>query len=560
MVVADWAPMLERLRAAIAQLEAAPPGVPADLLRESIAFLQWLEAGNFTFLGMREYELSGNAETGDLVPRGGAGLGVLRDEAVQVLRRGTELVAMTPEVRRFFFAPAPLIITKANVLARVHRRAHMDYVGIKTYKGDGTPRGEIRVVGLFTSQAYVRSPVEIPFLRHKVESVLAGSGHPPASHDGKALLNILDTFPRDELFQISAGQLQEWAEGMLELETRPRVRVFARIDRFDRFVSVLVYAPRDRYNTKVRERIGALLAEVYKGSVVAFYPHFGEGPLVRVQFIIARFSGATPSPDTAEIERQIVDIVRTWDDRLADAIAGLGERAEALQAKYGAAFSSGYAETFPAQRALGDIERIERLGPDRPIAIDFYRAADAPPHRIHAAVYRFGAPISLSERVPVLENLGFSAIDERSYRITPRFADGTREVTLHDMVLESADGAPIDIGRHGKRLEDCFLSVFRGEADNDGFNRLVVAAERRLARGRRAQGLCRLPAPARLPVRAALPRRYADAPCRARARVPGAVPSALRPGPPPRHGRPRGCGGAGPGAHRERARHRAEPR
>jgi glutamate dehydrogenase len=476
LVVTDWAPMLERLRAARRHLEAAPPSVPADLLRESIAFLQWLENGNFTFLGLREYQLSGDAETGDLVPDGGPGLGVLRDQAVQVLRRGTELVAMTPEVRRFFFSPSPLIITKANVMSRVHRRAHMDYIGIKTYDDDGTSKGEIRIVGLFTSQAYVRSPAEIPFLRHKVERVVAASGHPPTSHDGKALLNILDTFPRDELFQIGVKQLQEWAEGILDLEMRPRVRVFARVDRFDRFVSVLVYAPRDRYNTKVRERIGALLSEAYKGSVVAFYPYFPEGPLVRVQFIIGRYSGPTPDVDTGELERQIVGIVRTWDDRLTDAIVGLGERAEGLQAKYGSAFSAGYAETFAAERALQDIERIERLGPDRPIAIDFYRAPDASPHRIHAAVYRFGAPISLSERVPVLENLGFSAIDERSYRITPRFPDGVREVTLHDMVLETDNGSPIDLKRHDRRLEDCFLSVFRGDADNDGFNRLVVAA------------------------------------------------------------------------------------
>jgi glutamate dehydrogenase len=378
LVVADWAAMLARLRAAITQLEVAPPGVPADLLGESIAFLKWLEAGNFTFLGSREYELSGDAETGDLIARGGPGLGVLRDHTVHVLRRGTELVAMTPEVRRFFFARAPLIITKANVLSRVHRRAHMDYVGIKTYAADGKTRGEIRFVGLFTSQAYVRSPVEIPFLRHKVARVIETSGHPPASHDGKALLNILDTFPRDELFQIGAAQLQEWAEGILELETRPRVKVFARVDRFDRFVSLLVFVPRDRYNTHVRERIGALFAEAYQGRVSAFYPYFPEGPLVRVQFIIGRYEGTTPTVDASELERQVADIVRTWDDRLADAIAGLGARADGLQAKYGAAFSPGYAETFPAKRALEDIERIERLGPDRPIAIDFYREVDAP--------------------------------------------------------------------------------------------------------------------------------------------------------------------------------------
>ena len=477
IVVADWAKMRRRVQGAIGELEMAPASVPRDLLIESIEFLRWLEQDNFTLLGQREFDLAGDPETGDLVSIDGSGLGVLRDPDLQVLRRGTELVAMTPEIRRFFFAPAPLIITKANVMSRVHRRLHMDYVGIKTYRSDGSPKGELRIVGLFTSQAYVRPPAAIPFLRHKVQQVLAAAGYPPGSHAAKALAHILDTFPRDELFQIGVDRLQEWAEGILDLETRPRVRLFVRIDRFDRFVSALVYVPRDRYSSQVRERIGALLSATYAGRVAAFYPYFpAEGPLVRVQLIIGRYSGATPVADVAELERQIAEIVRTWPDRLADALATQGPRAAELQAKYGNAFSAGYAETFPAERALNDIERIERLGPQLPVAIDFYRAEGAPAHQVHAAIYRFGAPIPLSERVPILENLGFSAIDERSYHIMPHFADGDRLVTLHDMVLERSDGTPLELEKQDRRLEAAFLAVFRGDADSDGFNRLIIAA------------------------------------------------------------------------------------
>jgi glutamate dehydrogenase len=476
VVVADWRPMLERLETGRRQLDLAQANLPPEALGEATAFLSWLERANFTFLGARSFELVGDRTSGELRPVDGTGLGVLRDPNVQVLRRGRELVAMTPEVRGFFLEPAPLIITKANVVSRVHRRAHMDYIGVKTYRGDGTPMGELRFVGLFTSQAYVTPPSQIPLLRHKVETVLAASGYPAASHAGKALLNILDTFPRDELFQIGAKELAAWCEGILDLETRPRVRAFTRIDRFDRFVSVLLYVPRDRYNTRVRERIAALLCQTYDGRVAAFHPYFPEGPLVRVQFIIARFAGVTPQADVAELERRIVEIVRTWEDRLADAIAAQGERAQALQGKYGAAFSAGYAETFPAERALEDIKRIERLGTRHPVVIDFYRVPAMAANRVHAAVYSLGAPIPLSQRVPVLENLGFSAIDERSYHILPRFPEGERSVTLHDMVLETADGAPIELERHDKRLEACFLAVLRGEADNDGFNRLIVSA------------------------------------------------------------------------------------
>jgi glutamate dehydrogenase len=476
VAVSDWGKMRRRLEAAIGEFAAVSPPIATDLRAEALAFLNWLAKDNFTFLGMREFELTGDPESGDLLPRQGSGLGVLRNPAVEVLRRGSELVAMTPEIRRFYFAPAPLIITKANVVSRVHRRAYMDYIGIKTYHRDGTLKGELRLVGLFTSQAYVRPPSEIPFLRLKVAQVLAASGYPAASHAGKALANILNTFPRDELFQIGVERLKAWSEGILDLETRPRVAVFARVDRFDRFVSLIIYVPRDRYNTGVRERIGALLAAAYQGRVSAFYPYFSEGPLVRVQFIIGRHRGTTPKVEPAWLEAEIGEIIRTWQDRLLEAIARLGPSGEALIAKYRNAFPAGYAEGFPPQRALKDIERIERLGPERPMAVDFYRPAEAPAGRLHAAVYRFGGPIALSERVPVLENLGFRAIDERSYHLKPRFADKLVDVTLHDMVLERADGGPIELVGNDSRLEGCFLAVFRGEADNDGFNRLILSA------------------------------------------------------------------------------------
>jgi glutamate dehydrogenase len=467
--VADWKPMLRLVEVAARRLEEAPANLPAGVLAESVAFLRWLAAGNFTFLGAREYRLAGNGEAGTLAPATAEGLGLLRDPEVHVPSRAAGHAGTTP-------GSLPLLITKASVPARVHRRVYMDCVSVRTYRPLGDPDGEVRFVGLFTSRAYTASPGETPLLRHKVASVLALSGHPAASHDGKALLNVLETFPRDELFQIETEDLRQWGEGILDLETRPRVRVFARIDRFERFVTVLVYAPRDRYTSDARERIGALLAEAYRGRVATFYPYFTDGPLVRVQFVIARGEGATPRVDTGTLEERIADIVRTWDDRLIEAIAAHGPQSEALRAKYGAAFPAGYAATYPAERALGDIARIERLGPQLPVAIDFYREPGEPASRLHAAVYRFGGPISLSQRVPVLENLGFRAIDEQSFVLSPRFLDGPRAVTLHDMVLETADGAPIDLGVHHERLDACFRAVFGGEADNDNFNRLVVSA------------------------------------------------------------------------------------
>ncbi len=467
--VTDWKPMLRLAGAAARGLEETASSLPSGVLEEYIAFLRWLTAGNFTFLGAREYCLAGNGEPADLVPAPAEGLGLLRNPDVHVPGRPADHGGRTS-------GSLPVLITKASVQSRVHRRVYMDCVTVRAYRPSGGIDGEVRFVGLFTSQAYTTSPREIPLLRHKVASVIEQSGYPAASHDGKALLNVLETFPRDELFQIETVELRRWGAGILDLGIRPRVRVFARADGYDRFVTALVYVPRDRFASGVRERIGALLADAYQGCVAAFYPYFTDGPLVRVQFVIARSGGTTPDVDTATLEARIASIVRTWDDRLVEAIAAHGPEPEALLAKYGAAFPPGYAATFPAERALDDIARIERLGPQMPVAIDFYREDGEPADRLHAAIYRFGGPISLSERVPVLENLGFRAIDERSYELAPRYPDGVREVTLHDMVVETADGAPVDLGPHDERLEACFRAVVGGEADNDNFNRLIVSA------------------------------------------------------------------------------------
>ncbi len=476
IAVADWQTMLSRFDRTIIGLESNPPPIAPGLLSETLAFCRWLRDGHFTFLGAREYRLQGDAATGEPVPVPETGLGVLRDPSIHVLSRDGDALAITPEIRRFLFTPQPLIIAKSDIMSRIHRRAQMDYVGVKTYAKDGRLSGELRIVGLFTSQAYTQPAGRIPFLRHKVEHVVSQSGFASGSHASKSLSNVLETFPRDELFQIGEGQLLDWARGIVDLELRPRVRLFVRRDRFDRYVSALVYAQRDRFSTAVRERISTLLAEAYDGQVSGFTPFFPEGPLVRVHFVVSRNSGPPPAVDLSELERLITEATRTWDDQLTAAITSAGQSLSSLVPRYGKAFSTGYAETFSASRAVEDIARIERLSSDRPVAIDFYREPKDPPGRVRGAVYRYDTPIPLSDRVPVLENLGFSVIDERSYRVHPQLDGGPREVALHDMMLETADGAPLDLTGVDVRMEDCYLAVHRGLADNDAFNRLVVIA------------------------------------------------------------------------------------
>ena len=477
-VVADWRPMMKRLERAIMAYTDVPPAVPVSELAEAVQFLRWLVDKNFTFLGMAALAFVGGVQRGRLEPVAGSGLGILRDEDVRVLRRGRDMVRMTPEIRQFFLSPSPLIISKANVRSRVHRRAHMDYVGVKIYGENGEFSGELRIVGLFTSSAYTKSVRTIPVIRHKVDTVMRSSGFSPDGQAGKALQNVLETYPRDELFQIGTAQLLDFAIAIQQLDLRPRVRVLPRLDEFDRFVSVLVYLPRSGFSTDGQERIGAFLADTYRGRVSAVYPFFPEGPLVRIHYIIGRYDGNTPVREIAFLEDEITTIIRTWPDRLERRIKrelqpGLAAK---LRPVYRDAFPAAYQESVAVERALEDIANIEKLTPENPVAIDFYRRRVQSPRTVRVTLYNLEDSIPLSRRVPIFENLGFSVIDESSYTITPRREEGAAEISLHDMVLRTQDGEALHLADHKERLEEAFLAVWRNQASDDPYNRLVLKA------------------------------------------------------------------------------------
>ena len=293
------------------------------------------------------------------------------------LRRGNELVTITPEIREFLKEPKLLIMTKAAVRSRIHRRVHLDYVGVKRFDPDGHLVGECVFCGLLTSTAYTRSVRAIPYLRRKVDRVINRAGFDPASHSGKALVNVLEHYPRDDLFQIDEDTLYQFAIAIMQLDERPRVRVLPRRDRFDRFVSVLVYIPRDRYDSQIRAKIGEYLAHAFQGRQRAFYPFFPEGQMVRVHFIIGRYEGETPHVDRATLEHAVEAIVRSWTDALGDALAAATRRTEAraLSARYREAFPVDYREVYPAPLALADIAVIERLTAEHPLGVELYRDA-----------------------------------------------------------------------------------------------------------------------------------------------------------------------------------------
>jgi glutamate dehydrogenase len=471
--VADWQPSLARVRELIADLRQNPPPLPAPDIAEAIQFLEWLAGDNFTLLGARDYTYT-NDDRG-LQPMFETGLGLLRSPEMRLLRRGTQLVTITPEIREFLEEPRMLIVAKAAVRARVHRRVHLDYVGVKRFDADGKLIGERRFCGLFTSTAYTRSTRAIPYLRRKVDNVIRRAGFEPSSHSGKALVNVLETYPRDELFQIDEDTLYRFALDILQLDERPRVRVLPRRDRFDRFVSVLVYAPRDRYDSHIRQAIGDYLAATYKGRVRAFYPFFLEGPLVRVHFIIGRYEGKTPNPERQTLDRAVEEIVRSWADGLDEAIeAAHGEeQGRALFGRYRNAFPIDYRQVYRPSTAVADIAHAEALTAEQPVGVEFYRSAGKPEACAGLKVFSHTRPIPLSERVPVLENMGFRVVDERTYQIQPQ---GSADVWFHDMTIESASGEAIALDSRRELLEACFLAVMNRAAENDGYNALVLAA------------------------------------------------------------------------------------
>ncbi|HUB85300.1 MAG TPA: NAD-glutamate dehydrogenase domain-containing protein, partial [Rhizomicrobium sp.] len=479
--VRDWKQMQTHLKEAIVALKSHPPQDNAEELAESIAFLEWMGDNHFTFLGARDYSYN-DADGGKLEPIDGSGLGVLGHADARVIRRGEDRSTLTPEVRNFLNQPTPLIITKSNERSVIHRRVHMDYVGVKLFSKDGRLIGERRFVGLFTSGAYSRRPGEIPLLRLKVRHVTERAHLAPNSHDGKALAHILDTYPRDELFQVNEDELFATAIGILQLGERPKVRVFLRFDRFDRFVSALVFVPRDRYDTHSRERIHAILAKAFNGRMSAANPTLDDSLLARVHFIVGRNEGPRPHVDVHALEAQIRDAIRTWDDGFATALMlqhgdADGQR---LFHRHASGFPARYRDAFPpdvAVKDLAELEALARSGFEPAIQARAYRRARDAHNALRLKLYVLGPVLPLSASLPVFENLGFKVIAEDSYPIQLETSDGWNgEAAVLDFLMERADDGPADLSEIKAPLEDAFQAIVSGAAESDGLNKLVVAA------------------------------------------------------------------------------------
>ncbi len=501
--VEDFPQMLGLMGRTVAEVQnRAVSGKSEGLKREEdVAFLTWLRDEHFVYLGARVYEYPRKAD-GDYAPeepliQPESGLGVLRSPERAVLRRTSEPAVLSRQIRKRMADPT-VMVAKSNVRSLVHRRGYMDYVGVKLYGPDGRPSGEVRFVGLFTAEAYDKPANEVPLIRAKLQTILAKSGALPGSHNEKRLKNIIENYPRDEVFQAPVGDLLSTAQAILHLYDRPRVRLFERIDPYGRFASILLYVPRERYDSGLRAKAGALLAEAYGGRISAYYPSFSDAPLARVHFIVGFNPGDHKKPDLRKIEDQVAAAARTWEDRFSEAIRGQGRtmaQVTDLLARYGGAFPAGYKDRYDAGEALADLEVLESLSIGEGIHIRAYRRADDASTQFRFKLYRPGSPAPLADVLPILENMGLKAMVEMGFPVSTA---GGSQVWIHDFDLLDAQGEHLVFDAVKTAFEEAFTAVWQGQAENDGFNRLVLelpaswreaALIRALARHRQQSGL-----------------------------------------------------------------------
>jgi len=473
-VVEDWRPILGKIDEALEDLERSAKVVPSDELAEVRAFLEWIADNHFTFIGYRCYDLATVKGKDQLHRVSGSALGILKHREDGKV---SESFAVLPDdVKRQARLPVPLMITKANSRSTVHRPVYLDYLGVKRFDKKGKVIGEHRFLGLFTSAAYNRNPRDIPLLRHKVRRLIERADLIPSSHAGKAFINILETYPRDELFQTDEDHLLDTVMETLHLQERQRIRLFARKDAFARFVSCLVYVPRERYNTELRRRFQDILEETLGGRETEYQVQVSESTLARIHFIVRMPDGLTSDIDLTSIEAQLISAARSWSDSLREGLIETHgeEEGNRLFGAFGSAFPISYQEHVPARAAVPDVDRLNRLAahPDD-LALSLFRPLENDNGELRFKIARQGGGIPLSDALPILENMGLRVIDEQPYEFVAK--DGS-VFWMHDFGMRPIEAVDVKLDRVGPTFQETFWLIWKGDIENDGFNKMVLFA------------------------------------------------------------------------------------
>lgn len=482
--VEDWKSILAQLDAAISEFDASIMVLEACMLQaeskqafienanEIRAFLEWLKKDNFVFLGYRAYRYDKKKNKNALEAVHSSELGVFRLKDHEEGRKKKKPVV--PESVHFIKGGQLIEITKANERSVVHRPVHMDCISIKKYNDVGEVVGAHCFVGLFTSQVYYQSASFIPLIRHKIASIEKRSGFGKSGYSRKALLSALEAFPRDELLQASEDYLFDAAIGIVALFIRQRVRVFIRKDDFERFVSCLIYIPREQMNTSLRKTMENILMEVYQGTVANHYTQITEAHMARVQIIIRTTPGKVPNVNVKELEKRLAEVTRLWVDYLQEELKKrMGEKqASGIYQKYENAFSISYTNRFSAEDAYYDIIHMEKVLGERHIKFDLYQGNEAKPDLFHLKIYCLGEQIALSQIMPTLNNMGLHVLAEHTYTVTPALQ--SQSVWVHHFRFSTQLETPPSIWGLKKNFEQAITKIWLGEIQNDNLNALII--------------------------------------------------------------------------------------
>ncbi|MDR3491170.1 MAG: NAD-glutamate dehydrogenase [Gammaproteobacteria bacterium] len=472
--VVDWHKMVNRAEDTLLELEQNPPPLDPAEVAESKDFLRWLMNDNFTFLGSRDYKLIGNETNRALQIIPGTGLGVLRDESTSTISR--RYAELPPQARKLALSKNILIIAKTNTRSTVHRMAYTDYIGVKRFNDQGELIGERRFIGLYTSSAYHTSPRHIPFLRHKVSKVMQELHFPPDSHNGKEALNVLETLPRDDLFQATQEDLVKLTMGILHIQERKRVRLFIRKDSYGRYFSCLVYVPRETFNTELCLNMQDVLMEALQGKECTFTTFFSDSVLARIHFLIRVNPRNTVEYDIDAVEQKLIDVARSWTDELKSQLVMQFGEADALKysIKYAKAFPASYTEYYKPSTAINDISHIELLNKTNTLEMSFYKSSEKNAGTLRLKLFHGEHPIALSDVLPTLENMGLKVIGERPHEII--FKDG-KIIWINDFDVVYVRGKEINVDDVKSLFQDAFANIWFKGAEDDGFNRLVLEAQ-----------------------------------------------------------------------------------
>ncbi len=466
--VQDWPKMQAKVGEILTDMGGAAKIVPLPELEEARAFLLWVGDNHFTYLGYRDYELAivNGQDTLKIIPN--SGLGILREPKLGGI--SASFNDLPPALRALARQPRLLVLTKANSRATVHRPGYLDYIGVKKFDVSGQVLGERRFIGLYTPSTYHANLQDIPLLRQKTARVIARAGFPPASHAGKNLFSLMETYPRDELFQISDDELFATAMAILGLGERARTRLFVRRDVFARFYSCLIYLPRESYNTEVRIKLQAILLRAFAGTSVEFNVQLSESALARIHMLVRTSPKQNISVDLKALEDEVIAAIRRWEDGVFQTLTtALGEdAANAARREFVLPFPAAYREDVSVAQAVQDFAAAQSLSDASPIAMSLYETADG--------VLRFRLyslqTVPLSSSLPMLENMGVRVESERSYVIARHHASA---IYLHDFGL-SYRAAPLDLPTVKTKFENAFAAIWHKRVENDGFNRLTLAA------------------------------------------------------------------------------------